>query len=246
MFEMMARMIFDQQPYDSYGAEEQETWSVLFFRQMNVVKNIAYHEFSGNMKKLRLNAAMIPDIKILNPVLETTTGWNLYPLPGLLTEDHFFRLMNFKRFGIRTEIRKMEELDSDQVQDIFTDVFGHAPLLADPLIAAFLYGLARIKERYAHQESVLEIICQIYLYTVEYGLVKEKGKIKAFGGSLISSASEAAYAVSSKAYRQPFHFELVLNTPVRKEKFLEQYFVLESPQQLKEILGRLDQELRFH
>jgi phenylalanine-4-hydroxylase len=240
---MTDQMIFDQQPHDQYTAEEQEIWSMLVIRQMKVIKGTAYSQFAWNMKNLGLNAAIIPDIKRMNPLLEELTGWNIYPLPGLLTEDIFFRLMLFKRFGIRTEIRKMDELDSDEVPDIFTNVFGHAPLLADPVIAAFLFDLAGIAERYSHHENSIEIICQIYWYTMEYGLVKEKGKIKVFGGSLLSSAAEGEYALSSKAYRQPFHFDLVMNTPFRKIKFLEQYFVLDSLGQLGEILAKLDYAL---
>ena len=237
-------MIFGQQSFDQYAVRDQETWSVLFKRQMTVVKSCSYRHFPEQLKKLAFNAEKIPDMKKINVHLEEISGWNMYPLPGLLTNELFFRLLNFRKFGVRTRIREKSKLDTDQESDMFSDVFGHAPLLADPVIAAFVLGLARIAKLYSHIEDAIQVVCRLYWYTLEYGLVKEGGEIKVYGGSLLASASGAEYALSAKAYRQPFNLDLVLNTAWVPEAFQEQFFVLDSFSQLRGLLKGLDYLLR--
>ena len=237
-------MVFDQQPYDQYTVGDQEVWSVLFNRQMCAVKSCAYHAFAGHVKKLDFHSEKIPDIKKMNVLLQQMTRWTMYPLPGLLTDELFFRLMNFKKFGVRTTIRKKTVPDADAEPDLFSDVFGHAPLLADPLMAAFVLGLARIAERYVHVEAAVQMVYRLYGYTVESGLIREGGEIKVYGGQLLSSTTRAEYALSTKAYRQPFNLDLILNTAWELGNMPEQFFVLDSFVQLKGILKGLDYALR--
>jgi len=127
---------------------------------------------------------------------------------------------------------------------MFHDVFGHIPLLADRRIADFLVGLARIAERFIDQEEVIEWIARLYWYTIEFGLVREDGETKIYGAGILSSIGETAFTLSDEATRLPFDLETVLDTPYIKDKFQEQYFVLDSLEQLPDILAALDQHLR--
>jgi phenylalanine-4-hydroxylase len=237
-------MLIEQQQYDLYTVEDLEVWSILFMRQMVCVKTVAYRHFAGQLKKLGLTAEAIPDFKTTNELLQKLTGWTIYAVPGLIPNNLFFRFMVFKRFGATTWLRKKEQLDYLEEPDMFHDVFGHVPLLADPMIANYLLGLARIAERYLNNEEAIECISRLYWYTIEFGLVKEGWHTKIYGAGILSSIGETQFVLSPKANRVPFDLYQILQTPYIKDKFQEQYFVLESLGQFKRIIIELDHFMR--
>ncbi len=143
-----------------------------------------------------------------------------------------------------TWLRKKEQLDYLEEPDMFHDVFGHVPLLADPVIANYLLGLARIAERYLNNEDAVECISRLYWYTIEFGLVKERWHTKIYGAGILSSIGETQFVLSPRANRVPFDLYEILKTPYIKDKFQEQYFVLESLGQFKRIIIELDYFMR--
>src|SRR5665213_2732209 len=207
---MQSGLITTHQQYELYTTEDQEVWSILFMRQMLVVKNGAYRHFAGGLKRLRFTAESIPNFRTTNLLLESLTGWNIYAVPGLIPNRQFFQLMNYKRFGATTWLRKKEQLDYLEEPDMFHDVFGHVPLLADPVIANYLLGLARIAERFLDQDEVIEAISRLYWYTIEFGLVKETRGVKIYGAGILSSIGETKFALSAEANQQPFELSPML------------------------------------
>jgi phenylalanine-4-hydroxylase len=162
-------------------------------------------------------------------------------VPGLIPNRAFFEYMAFKRFGATTWLRKREQLDYLEEPDMFHDVFGHVPLLTDPLITDFLVGLALIAQRHLDDEAVIEAIARVYWYTVEFGLVREYGETKIYGAGILSSVGETRFALSPAANRTPFELERVLASPYIKDKYQELYFVLDSMEQLNNIITQLNQ-----
>ncbi len=241
---MNNHLISARQQYDLYTSDDREVWSALFKRQTIIIKAVAYRHFAGGLKRLGFTEGRIPEFKRLNFRLATLTGWSVYAVPGLIPNRQFFQLMAFRNFGATTWLRKKEQLDNLEEPDMFHDVFGHVPLLADPVIANYLLGLARIAERFLDQEEVIEAISRLYWYTIEFGLVKEGKLTKIYGAGILSSIGETQFAMSPQANHQRFDLDRVLETPYIKDKFQEQYFVLESLGQLREVVAELDNRLR--
>jgi len=233
-----------QQPA-SYTAADHQVWSILYTRQLNAIRQYAYKNFEQGLSLLNFTTDRIPGFSGTNRQLEALTGWKIYAVPGLIPNRTFFKLMVYKRFGATTWIRKMEELDYLEEPDMFHDVFGHVPLLTDPVITDFLWGLAHIAERYIEQENIIEAIARLYWYTIEFGLVKEGEAVKIYGAGILSSIGETKFALSETADRRPFDLEEVLQTPYIKDKFQEQYFVLDDLEQLRDIVTALDEKLRM-
>lgn len=233
-----------QREHASYTMADRQVWSILYTRQLKAIEKYAYRYFAEGLRQLQFTAESVPEFSRINQRLESLTGWKVYAVPGLIPNRSFFKLMTFKRFGATTWLRTMEQLDYLEEPDMFHDVFGHIPLLADHRIADFLVGLARIAERFIDQEEVIECIARLYWYTIEFGLVEEDGETKIYGAGILSSIGETAFTLSDAARRLPFDLEKVLDTPYIKDKFQEQYFVLDSLEQLSDILTALDQHLR--
>jgi phenylalanine-4-hydroxylase len=215
-------------------------WEKLYLRQIKTIDKVAYASFKKGLQLLDFDALYIPSFDQINERLQKLTGWTIYPVPGLIDNRYFFEQMLERKFGSTQWLREMSQLDYLEEPDMFHDVFGHIPLLTDSLITDFLHGLARIAGQHLGDENIIEQIARLYWYTIEFGLVQEGTKIKIYGAGILSSISETSYCLSLQAKRIPFQLETVLDTPYIKDKFQEQYFVLYSMNQLKNILMDLE------
>lgn len=233
------------QNYHQYTAADHRTWSVLFTRQIERIRKHAYQNFEPGLDQLSFEKNAIPDFEVVNQKLATLTGWKIYAVPGLIDNHYFFQQMFSKHFGATTWIRKIEQLDYLEEPDMFHDVFGHVPLLTDAAICEFLLGLAQIAALpmpTTISNEIIEGLARLYWYTIEFGLVKENGHLKIYGAGILSSIGETDYCLSGEATRVPFDLETVLNTPYIKDKYQEQYFVLESMDQLREVFWQLKEK----
>jgi phenylalanine-4-hydroxylase len=227
------------QDYNAYTADDHAVWSFLYNRQQRAIEQVAYAQFSTSLQQLGMSQHSIPEFSMINKLLERLTCWTIYAVPGLISNDHFFKLMLFRRFGATTWIRKKNQLDYLEEPDMFHDIFGHVPLLADPRIAEYLLGLASIADKYIEREEIIEKIARLYWYTIEFGLVKENGAIKIYGAGILSSIGETAYSLSTEAKHVPFDLRTIIETPYIKDNYQAQYFVMENMDQLDEAVTEL-------
>lgn len=220
------------QQYELYSADDQRTWSLLFERQYLAVQQVAYSGFAKSLQALRFSKDHIPVFAEINQVLQTMTGWQLYAVPGLIENQYFFEQMADKKFGATTWLRKPEQIDYLEEPDMFHDVFGHVPLLADAYIGKYLQCLARIAKDCHYRADAVEAIARLYWYTIEFGLIQEEEKLKIYGAGVLSSIGETEYALSDQPAHIPFNVETIIATPYIKDDFQQQYFVLSHRQQL--------------
>jgi phenylalanine-4-hydroxylase len=220
------------QDYSAYTADDQAVWSILYKRQQRAIEHVAYPQFSMSLKQLGMSEYSIPEFSILNKRLKKLTCWTIYAVPGLISNDQFFKLMLFRCFGATTWIRKKSPLDYLEEPDMFHDIFGHVPLLADPRIAEYLLGLASIADKYIDREEIIEQIARLYWYTIEFGLVKENDAVKIYGAGILSSIGETSYSISTEAKHVPFDLRTIIETPYIKDNYQAQYFLLENMDQL--------------
>jgi phenylalanine-4-hydroxylase len=93
-------------------------------------------------------------------------------------------------------------------------------------------------------------VSRLYWYTVEFGLIKENGVLKVYGAGILSSSGETQYSIDSDIpTRIPYDIKTLFATPYIKDKFQEQYFVIDSYEQLynsiPEIEMLLEEELKL-
>jgi phenylalanine-4-hydroxylase len=228
-----------EQEYGKYTAAEHALWALLYRRQMDTIRQVASPHFTNGLRLLQFTAEKIPDFKQVNNYLTEITGWKIYAVPGLIANDLFFHRMAAKQFGATCWLRTMEQLDYLEEPDMFHDVFGHVPLLADPVISNFLEGLAGIAVCHLDNEIVIEYIARLYWYTIEFGLIREGEELKIYGAGILSSIGETKFCLSPQANPVPFEVERILQTPYIKDNFQQQYFVLSSIHQLEEAVEKL-------
>jgi phenylalanine-4-hydroxylase len=151
----------------------------------------------------------------------------------------FFEHLANRRFPAGQFIRKPHELDYLEEPDVFHDVFGHVPMLMNPVMADFIqaYGVGGLR---AQRLGVLNQLARVYWYTVEFGLVQQHGGLRIYGSGIVSSFSETIFALDDASpHRIGFNVERVMRTHYRIDDFQESYFVIGHIDELLE-LARVD------
>jgi phenylalanine-4-hydroxylase len=220
------------QDWASYSREEHDRWDRLFAQQQAILQDRACDEFLDAMAALELLEAGIPDMAKLSERLSRITGWRVVPVAGLVPDDIFFTHLANRRFPAGAFIRPEAQMDYLEEPDIFHDVFGHVPLLANPVFANFMQAYGKGGER-ALDLGCLKNLARLYWYTVEFGLIQSDEGLRLFGAGIMSSTTESVFALESPSpHRVAFNLERVMCTDYIIDDFQKTYFVIESFQAL--------------
>jgi phenylalanine-4-hydroxylase len=222
------------QPWDSYTAEDHATWATLFRRQREVLKGRACLEFIANQERFHMSPDAIPRFEELNEVLMKATGWQLVGVEGLLPELTFFDHLANRRFPVTWWIRRPDQIDYIAEPDMFHDLFGHVPLLLNPVFADYMaaYGRGGVKAHAISPEALVNLT-RLYWYTVEFGLIREADGLRIYGSGIVSSKGESIHCLESAApNRIGFDLERIMRTRYRIDTYQKTYFVIDSFEQL--------------
>jgi phenylalanine-4-hydroxylase len=228
------------QLWDELTAEDHWVWDTLFARQQTLLHGRAVEAFQQGLDVLHLSRPGVPNFDELNEKLNARTGWSVVAVPGLVPDDVFFTHLSNRRFPAGNFIRSPKQLDYLEEPDVFHDVFGHVPLLAQPAVADFMQqlgrlGLAALERKQLHRNARLS------WYTVEFGLAREDDALKIYGAGILSSFGESHYSLeSAKPHRADFELERVLRTRYRTDTFQQAYFVIEHFEDVLKLVLRDD------
>jgi phenylalanine-4-hydroxylase len=223
------------QRWEDYTAAEHAVWKVLYDRQTALLRGRACDEFVAGMQALPIAPDRIPHFERLSEVLMRATGWQIVAVPGLVPDEVFFDHLAHRRFPAGQFIRRADQLDYLEEPDVFHDVFGHAPMLMNPVIADFIqaYGEGGLR---AQRLGTLPLLARVYWYTVEFGLVQQADGVRIYGSGIASSRAESVFALDDDSpHRIGFDLERVMRTRYRIDDFQECYFVLDALDDLLEL-----------
>ncbi|TGX55040.1 phenylalanine 4-monooxygenase [Sphingomonas gei] len=228
------------QNWQAYTAEEHATWDILFERQAKLLPGRASGAFLKGLDALRLSESGIPNFEELSERLMKLTGWQVVAVPGLVPDEVFFDHMANRRFVAGNFIRRPDQLDYLQEPDVFHDVFGHVPMLADPVFADYLEAYGRGGVR-AIELGALKQLGRLYWYTVEFGLVQEAEGLRIYGAGIVSSSAESRFALDDPSpNRIGFDLARVMRTEYRIDDFQQNYFVIPSFDELLRVTIETD------
>ena len=228
------------QPWDGYTETDHDVWRRLYARQRELLVGRASEAFLRAQSEMGLTPDRIPRFDDLNRVLGEATGWQLVGVEGLLPELDFFTHLANRRFPVTWWIRRPDQFDYIEEPDLFHDLFGHVPLLMNPVFADYMegYGRGGIKAHGLGAEA-MQHLARLYWYTVEFGLIREPGGLRIYGSGIVSSSGESMHSLDSAApNRIGFDVERVMRTRYRIDTFQQTYFVIDSFEQLIEETSR--------
>jgi phenylalanine-4-hydroxylase len=219
-----------EQPYQLYGVAEQQTWQTLWRRQSAMMPGRASNAFIAGLQQLDLGDR-IPRFSELTKKLKALTGFEIVAVNGLCSDRVFFEHLANRRFPVTWWIRSPEQLDYLEEPDLFHDTFGHVPLLANKVFADYMqaYGEGGLKALRVGGQQALSQLARLYWYTVEFGLMREEGKLKIYGAGIVSSKAETLYSLESTTpKRLGFDLMRIMRTQYKIDDFQRCYFVIDS------------------
>jgi phenylalanine-4-hydroxylase len=228
------------QPWDDYSETDHDVWRRLYARQRELLVGRASDAFQRAQQEMGLTPDRIPRFDDLNRVLADTTGWQLVGVEGLLPELDFFTHLANRRFPVTWWIRRPDQFEYIEEPDLFHDLFGHVPLLMNPVFADYMeaYGRGGIKAQ-GLGAAAMQHLARLYWYTVEFGLIREPAGLRIYGSGIVSSSGESVHSLDSAApNRIGFDLERVMRTRYRIDTYQQTYFVIDSFEQLMEETSR--------
>ena len=224
----------DDSGFIHYTEEEHDTWNILYQRQIELLQDRACSEYLDGVEQLAMPVRRIPQLDEISKVLMARTGWSVARVPALISFDRFFSLLASRQFPVATFIRIRAELDYLQEPDIFHEIFGHCPLLTNQNFADFTETYGRLGLAASKEERVY--LARLYWMTVEFGLLKTVNGLRIYGGGILSSYGESAYALDSDTpERTPLDPLLALRTPYRIDILQPLYYVIDSLSVLQQL-----------
>lgn len=221
-----------QQPLHLYTEQDHQTWRTLYARQAQLLNGRACDEYLRGLQQLRMSHERVPDFNELNDILRAHTGWQIVAVNGLVPDEVFFDHLANRRFPCTWWMRRPEQMDYLQEPDCFHDVFGHVPLLINPVFADYMqaYGEGGLK---AERLQVLPMLARLYWYTVEFGLIQTADGLRIYGAGIVSSKAESLYSLDSDApHRVGFDLPRILRTEYKIDDVQKTYFVIRDFAQL--------------
>jgi phenylalanine-4-hydroxylase len=224
-----------EQDYGAYSGEQHAVWAELVDRAYPELEKHAAREYLEGFGIIGLERDRLPNLKAISAILEPRTGWNATPVSGFLPAPAFFEMLAARRFPTTTWLRSRDSLEYTPEPDIFHDVFGHVPMHAHAVFADFLAHYGRVCAGIENQQ-VLEKLGRLFWYTVEFGLIRQDGEVKAYGSGLMSSHGECMNVMQGNCAVHDFSLDEVVNTPVKVDEMHHLLFAITSFDQIYEAM----------
>ncbi len=214
-----------------YTPEEQKIWQIVATRLDELHQKHASRVYLEAKKKLGITNERIPQISKLSKRLTELTGFRLAPIEGLVDTRAFLSWLSWKTMLSTQYIRHHSRPEYTPEPDIVHESIGHIPMFTNQDFADFSQSIGH-GARIATDEQIEEL-GRLYWFTVEFGLIKEDGELKAYGAGLLSSFGELEHALSDKVERRPFDLEKVIKTDYDYSDMQPILYVISSYEELK-------------
>jgi phenylalanine-4-hydroxylase len=232
-----------EQDWDAYAEEQHAVWAELVSRRMPQLQKHAAQEYLDGFHQIGLRENTIPNLADVNRRLSPRTGWNATPVSGFLPPDAFFEMLGARQFPTTTYIRNRESMEYTPEPDIFHDVFGHVPMHAHPVFADFLQQYGRVCAGLMHDKEKLEKMGRLFWFTVEFGVIRQGGKVKLYGSGLISSHGESTHVIEGRPEIRDFDLDQVFDQKFLVSEEQKVLYAVESFDQIYEAAKEAESRL---
>ncbi|HEX6926643.1 MAG TPA: phenylalanine 4-monooxygenase [Longimicrobiaceae bacterium] len=247
--------LYIHQPYELYSEANHEAWSRLYARMHDRWERYGNRRYLEGLALLELDPQRVPRLEEVNRFLQPRTGFKARAVSGYVPAYLFFDCLRRREFPTTITVRDGRTLDYLPEPDIFHDIAGHVPMHTDPAFAEALVrfgefarnAAGRVAAMTDHDErlrrvtSIIKALARFFWFSVEFGLMRENGRLKVYGSGLLSSYGEIEHSVESpEVQRFPFQLEWVINQSFEIDHYQPLLFVVEGFDHLFELVGELE------
>jgi len=210
----------DQIPDAPYTAEEHKVWRTIWTALEPAHQQHACAEYLASLRRLSFDPDRIPQLREVNEKVQAISGFRLEPVAGLVQPRVFLENLANGVFLCTQYIRHHSTPLYTPEPDVVHEIVGHGVTLASERLAELnrLFGEA-VKRTTA--QDALDRLSRIYWFTIEFGALRERESVKAYGTGLLSSAGEMEEMsdaelrpldldAASRQQYDPTHFQPVL------------------------------------
>jgi phenylalanine-4-hydroxylase len=251
--------LYITQDYNLYSEENHEAWRRLFERIQTRWERYANDRFLQGINALNLPADRVPQLADVNRRLQPLTGFQARPVSGYVPGFLFFDCLHRREFPTTITIRDKDRMDYLPEPDIFHDVAGHVPMHTDRAFADVLVRFGDCAhtaaemtaavhdpaERTRRLVNIIKALSRFFWFTVEFGLIRDRKGICAYGSGLLSSYGELEHAIQSgEVQRYPVQMEWLINQGAEIDRYQPLLFIVDSFDHLFSLVDRLEAWMR--
>jgi len=216
-----------------YTAEENEVWRTIWEALQPAHQKHACAEYLSALRRLHFEPHRIPQLSAVNERVEAISGFRLEPVAGLVEPRVFLESLAQGVFLCTQYIRHHSTPLYTPEPDVVHEIIGHGVTLASERLAELnrLFGAAVKRTSSA---KALDQLARIYWFTIEFGVLREAGTLKAYGTGLLSSAGELE--AMHKADLQPLDLTAVSEQEYDPTQFQPVLFCADSFDAMYEML----------
>lgn len=221
-------------PDAPYVEQEHAVWRQIVGELDQAHPRHACAEYQRASSRLGLPRDRIPQLGQVSRQVQELSGFSLEPVAGLVHPKVFLSTLGHGTFLSTQYIRHHSTPQYTPEPDVVHELMGHAATLSSPLFARLnrLVGLAAAR---APDGQALERLGRVYWFTIEFGLLREQGQLKAYGAGLLSSAGELE--AMHQAELRPLDFDAMEAQDYDVTRYQPVLFCADSLTRLDEQLG---------
>jgi phenylalanine-4-hydroxylase len=251
--------LYIEQPYELYSPQNHETWRRLYSRMVPQWEQYANEHFLQGVHSLCLDPHRVPKLSDVNQFLCPLTGFRAKAVSGYIPAFLFFDCLRNREFPTTITIRSADQLDYLPEPDIFHDIAGHVPMHTDRAFAETLVrfgecahtaaelvsGIRDERVRLQRLTSIIRAMARFFWFTVEFGLMRTRHGLRAYGSGLLSSFGELEHSLlSTDVQRYPIQLEWAVNQAFEIHHFQPLLFIVDSFDHLFSLVDQLESFMR--
>jgi phenylalanine-4-hydroxylase len=175
-------------PRVPYSPEEHQTWRTVWEQLGPLHESLACGGYLDAARVVRLDREQVPQLADVNETLARTSGFAMRPVAGLVGDRTFLGYLAHGTFLATQYMRHPSRPLYTPEPDVVHELIGHAATFCEPGFVALNRAFGRAAQRV--DAETLARVARLYWYTLEFGVVRERGAVKAFGAGLLSSFGE--------------------------------------------------------
>jgi phenylalanine-4-hydroxylase len=212
-------------PPVEYTADEHATWRAVWASLEPLHARYACRQYGDAAGAVRLDRERVPQFAEVNAALSAATGFALRPVAGLVGDRTFLGYLARDTFLATQYMRHPSRPFYTPEPDVVHELIGHAPTFSEPTFARLNRAFGHAAERVSAE--TLAAIARLYWYTLEFGVCREGGQLKAYGAGLLSSFGELG-GFEERAELRPFDPNLIVETPYDPTDYQRILFVADG------------------